>query len=203
MLYSRPQRFGPHPQGARAEALASRHGRSARSRTFTGAASGRTDAQARRPLAGTLYLYTTRPHHMNLFRSRLDTRLLLPVAAALLFTALAACAADSQQPAIPPTAGIHSWYENGSGGRYVAPVIAGSVRALASGGRIGVVLSDTDCTPDAQGLSHCRNGIAFADGTRITIVDHHQMSRFRCLRPGERVRVSLLEGKWVRLQTGV
>lgn len=129
-------------------------------------------------------------------------RRLLPIAAAALLVALGACGAGTQS-GIPAGAGIHSWYENGTGGRYVAPVIEGSARSLGSGSRIGVVLSDTNCAPDARGLSHCHNGIAFGDGTEITVMDNHQMSRHRCLRPGERVRVSLLKGDWVTLQTGV
>ena len=139
---------------------------------------------------------------MMVLKIRPRARHLLPVAAAALTILAVGCGTGAREPGIPHHAGIQSWYDNGAGGHYVAPVIAGSVQSLASGSRIGTVLTDTDCTPDAQGLSHCHNGIGFDDGSRITIQDNHQMSRHRCLRPGERVRVSLLEGQWVTLQTG-
>lgn len=111
---------------------------------------------------------------------------------------LAACGA---QPSIPPGAGIQSWHENGAGGRYVVNVIAGSPAAVAAHGTIGTVLTDSDCAPDAEGLSHCHNMIALAGGATITIQDNHQMSRHRCLRPGETVRVAALGGRWIVLQT--
>ena len=140
---------------------------------------------------------------MKNFYTCLKANLLLPVMAAALLIFLGACGASAQEPAIPHSAGIHSWFENGTGGHYVAPVIEGSTQPLASGSRLATVLSDTNCTPDAQGLSHCHNGIGFDDGSQITIVDNHQMSRHRCLRPGERVRVSLLKSGWITLQTGI
>jgi len=139
---------------------------------------------------------------MKIAKTHFRTGRVLSLAAAALLVAVSACGAGAREPAIPPAAGIHSWYENGTGGRYVAPVIAGSMQSLAPGSRVGTVLTDTNCTPDAQGLSHCHNSIAFGGGSRITIEDNHQMSRHRCLRPGEQVRVRQLEGRWVMLQTG-
>lgn len=140
---------------------------------------------------------------MNFFTTRLTVRHLLAITATSLLVTVVACSANAQEPAVPSGAGIQSWYENGTGGHYIAPVIAGSAQSLASGSRIGLVLTDTNCTPDARGLSHCHNSIEFSDGSRITIMDNHQMSRHRCLRPGERVRVKLFKGQWVTLQTGV
>ncbi len=140
---------------------------------------------------------------MTIFRTTLKPRYLWPVVAAALLVSVTACNAGQAGSAIPAGAGIHSWFENGTGGHYVAPVIAGSTRSLASGNRIGLVLTDTHCTPDAAGLSHCHNSIQFNDGSRITIRDNHQMSRHRCLRPGERIRVTRLKEGWVTLQTGI
>lgn len=140
---------------------------------------------------------------MKIFPTHLKARHLLPAAAAALLVTVSACGAGARGTAIPASVGIQSWYGNGTGGHYVAPVIDGSTKLLESGSRIGMVLTDTNCTPDAQGLSHCHNSIAFGDGSRITIQDNHQMSRHRCLRPGERVRVTLLKEKWVTLQTGI
>ena len=140
---------------------------------------------------------------MTFINTRFQASHLLAITATALLATVVACSANAQEPAIPSGAGIHSWYENGTGGHYIAPVIAGSAQSLASGSRIGRVLTDTNCTPDAQGLSHCHNSIEFSDGSRITIMDNHQMSRHRCLRPGELVRVKLFGEQWVTLQTGI
>jgi hypothetical protein len=53
----------------------------------------------------------------------------------------------------------------------------------------GEVLSDEDCTPDAAGISHCRNAIRLADGHTIVVRHPHDMRRVPCLTPGEHVRV--------------
>lgn len=140
---------------------------------------------------------------MTIFHIYFKASYLLSFAAAALLLSVVACSGNAQKSGIPSGAGIQSWYENGTGGHYVAPVIAGSVQSLAAGSRVGTVLTDTNCTPDAQGLSHCHNSIEFSDGSRITITDNHQMSRHRCLRPGEFVRVKLLRKQWVTLQTGI
>lgn len=117
---------------------------------------------------------------------------LLVGAAALLFYGQYAAA---DQPVIPPGAGIASWYDNGHGDRYVLQVAQG--RALAAGERaLGIVKSDTNCDPDAQGLSHCRNAIELSNGTRITVIDTHQMMRNRCLSPGERITLTGIGASW-------
>lgn len=144
-----------------------------------------------------------RPRSTIIVTTRFNARHLLAVTATALLATVVACRASAQEPPIPSAAGIHFWYENGTAGHYIAPVIAGSAQTLASGSRIGLVLTDTHCTPDAQGLSHCHNSIEFSDGSGITIMGNHQMSRHRCLRPGDRVRVKLFRGQWVRLQTGI
>lgn len=115
---------------------------------------------------------------------------------------LAGCSRAGAEPALPSAAGIQSWYENGSGGRYVVPVISGHVSAV-TGPMRGQVLTDSDCTPDARGLSHCHNFIGLRNGARIQIQNNHQMSVHRCLRPGEMVMVEPLQGGWVTVQIGV
>lgn len=49
------------------------------------------------------------------------------------------------------------------------------------------VLTDTDCAPDAQMVSRCRNEMRLPDGSRIVLRHPHDMSRIPCLAPGERV----------------
>jgi len=113
--------------------------------------------------------------------------------------ALTACGQAGAEPAIPQGAGFSSWVQNGSGGRYVVPVVTGRAAAL-SAPQLGTVQTDSNCTPDVQGLSHCHNIIALANGSQIEIVDNHQMSIHRCLRPGETVRVSPMHDRWVTVQ---
>jgi hypothetical protein len=51
------------------------------------------------------------------------------------------------------------------------------------------VLTDTDCAPDAQMISHCRNVVRLEGGGKIVLRHPHDMTRIPCLAPGERVRL--------------
>lgn len=51
------------------------------------------------------------------------------------------------------------------------------------------VVTDTDCTPDAQMISRCRNVVHLEDGRRVVLRHPHDMSRVPCLAPRERVRL--------------
>ncbi len=98
-------------------------------------------------------------------------------------------------PALPAGASSVSWADNGAGGRYMLQVIEGAVPA---GARLsGVVASDTNCDPDAQGLSHCHDGIDLSDGRTITVVNTHNMARNECLAPGQRVAITRLNADWI------
>lgn len=107
----------------------------------------------------------------------------------------------ASEPALPRGSGISSWHENGSQGRYVVELLAGTLPAAAAGGLHGTVMTDADCAPDAQGLNHCHNVIVLDDAARVTVINHHQMSRHHCLRPGESVRMTPLVGHWATVQT--
>jgi hypothetical protein len=52
------------------------------------------------------------------------------------------------------------------------------------------VMTDTDCTPDPQMISRCRNVMRLADGRQIVLRHPHDMTEIRCLAPGERVRLT-------------
>ena len=122
----------------------------------------------------------------------LFTALLLGASAMLSYEGFA----GTMQPPIPPGAQLGSWYDNGHGGRYVLQVIEGQIPA--AGWRVaGVVKSDTDCEPDAQGLNHCHNAIELSNGRRITVIDTHQMMRNRCLAPGDRISLSAIGPSWL------
>lgn len=54
---------------------------------------------------------------------------------------------------------------------------------------MATVMSDENCAPDAQGVSHCRNRLRMEDGTEMAVTHPHRMSEVPCLSPGEQVRV--------------
>ncbi|HED14683.1 MAG TPA: hypothetical protein ENI62_13695 [Gammaproteobacteria bacterium] len=128
-------------------------------------------------------------------------RVLTTVAAAILFAISANIFADNGQNKagqlpIPSDVALASWSDNGHGGRYLLQFARG--RTLAKGEQaIGIVASDTNCKPDALGLSHCNNIIRLANGGRITVIDTHKMSANPCLRPGEGITLTGMGGPWI------
>ncbi|MBK5204896.1 MAG: hypothetical protein JJD98_05660, partial [Polaromonas sp.] len=50
---------------------------------------------------------------------------------------------------------------------------------------------------DAEGLSHCHNAIELADGSKITVIDTHEMHRNRCMQPGEKISLTGVGKSWV------
>ncbi|SEH16220.1 hypothetical protein [Thermoleophilum album] len=65
--------------------------------------------------------------------------------------------------------------------------VAGSIPA---GPTEATVVTDTDCAPDAAGVSHCLNELRLPGGRRLTVRHAHKMSEVACLTPGERVTVA-------------
>lgn len=49
------------------------------------------------------------------------------------------------------------------------------------------VMTDTDCSPDSQMISHCRNEVRLSDGQTMVLRHPHDMRSVPCLAPGERV----------------
>ena len=137
---------------------------------------------------------------------RIDRRILNGVTLlALVGIGIAALTVDTEkavsaQPAIPSGYALASWQENGAGGRYLLEVTDGQV-PLAGTSVSGVVLSDGNCTPDDEGLSHCHNDIRLADGSMLSVIDNHNMGENRCLIPGEAVSVSAHNDAWAVVLT--
>ncbi len=78
---------------------------------------------------------------------------------------------------------------NGAGGRELVYLTKGKLPARAT---TAVVLTDTNCAADRNGISHCNNVLRLASSRRITVRHDHSMMNDPCLAPGERVRVRLL-----------
>ena len=100
------------------------------------------------------------------------------------------------EPTIPATAALGSWYQNGQGERYLLQLAQGTPWPV--GERVeGIVTSDSNCRPDAQGLSHCHNAVDLANGAQIVVINTHQMSRHRCLAPGDRLALRAIQPNWL------
>ena len=100
------------------------------------------------------------------------------------------------EPAIPSGVNLKSWFDNGAGGQRLLKVRQGN--APAAGLKVtGTVLTDTNCDPDALGLSHCHNVIDLGGGRSIEVENTHIMSTHPCLAPGQRITVTRLNADWV------
>lgn len=49
------------------------------------------------------------------------------------------------------------------------------------------VMTDTDCTPDSQMISRCRNEVRLKDGKTLLLRHPHDMRKVPCLAPGEEI----------------
>jgi len=134
--------------------------------------------------------------------SKITRGLLTVAAAATVFSFSVSVFAGSglkgtrQQP-VPKSVTMTSWEDNGRDGQYLLQFERG--RILAKGERIeGIIVSDTNCIPDAQGLNHCNNVIELANGSRLLIVDNHKMSSNPCLHPGSGITLTGMGGPWIK-----
>jgi hypothetical protein len=113
------------------------------------------------------------------------------VVATIGFTTLAQQAA-SAEPAIPASAKITSWADNGKGGERVLQLIKGDMPVVATT-VAGVVKTDTNCDPDAEGINHCHNVIGLASGGEIEVIHNHMMMAYECLSPGQKLTLTRLD----------
>ena len=67
-----------------------------------------------------------------------------------------------------------------------AKLIGGTMPAAAME---ATVLTDEQCEPDGQGISHCLNRLRLPDGSEIAVRHPHNMDGVPCLAPGENVRL--------------
>ncbi|WCF10966.1 hypothetical protein NDS46_14440 [Paenibacillus thiaminolyticus] len=88
------------------------------------------------------------------------------------------------------------WQKNGADNLYTTRLLEGE---LASE-RTGVILTDTDCEADAQGISQCHNKIELDPNHTITVMNIHNMMNYECFSPGEKVKIVPSEdGEWMVL----
>lgn len=103
----------------------------------------------------------------------------------------------TSSPPLPPHFPPEAWStrtiviaENGEqlprkGTVLLTSLVAGTV---PQGARQATVLTDSDCAPDQNGISHCLNELAI-DSVKVMIRHHHAMQAIPCLRPGEVVNI--------------
>jgi hypothetical protein len=60
------------------------------------------------------------------------------------------------------------------------------------GATSATVLSDSNCAPDTNGISHCLNQLKIG-GTVVTVQHHHAMAKVPCLAPGETIQLMTLD----------
>lgn len=126
------------------------------------------------------------------------TRTIWALAAAIALVALAGCGGGGSSPtstqeasgvaAETETKTILVFAHEPSPSTSPTHLRAGLEKGRFRGGRAeATVLTDEDCMPDQQGISHCRNVVRLADG-RILVLRHpHDMDKVPCLEPGETV----------------
>ena len=133
---------------------------------------------------------------------------LAAAAAALAAILLAATTGSSSRPAAPaPTAQApqgDTSHQRPAFARSLTVTTKGEpapsehperMRALLLDGKLpragvkATVLTDEDCAPDAQGVSHCRNKLRLPSGKTIEVRHPHRMHDVPCMTPGETVRV--------------
>ena len=102
----------------------------------------------------------------------------------------------SAEPAIPAGANFTSWADNGKDGLSMLQLIKGDMPAVGAV-VAGVVKSDTDCDPDAEGVFHCHNVIALANGGEIEVVHNHVMMNHPCLAPDQKLSLARLSSDWI------
>ena len=79
--------------------------------------------------------------------------------------------------------------ENGVDGLELVYLVNGTMPSRPT---TATVATDTNCAPDATGISHCMNVLRLATGRRIIVRHDHSMMNDPCLSPGEHVRIRVL-----------
>lgn len=95
-------------------------------------------------------------------------------------------AAAASSPIAERTCGASSSCRNGEDGVAIAVLMSGTIPARRT---TAVVQTDTNCEPDAYGISHCSNILRLADGSLMEVRHDHNMQIYPCLDPGETVTV--------------
>lgn len=89
-----------------------------------------------------------------------------------------------------------NWQKNGKDG-YIVKMTNGNISSPVK----GKVLTDANCDPDSQGLSHCEVTVALQTGEQIEFVITHNMMNYPCLDLESTIEISPLENDYVKVTT--
>ena len=132
----------------------------------------------------------------NLFVMSLGILIVVAALGVILGVLSTSDASNATTAALPKPPEITvNWQENGANHQRFVQIIQGTV----SSEETGVVKTDTNCTPDTQGLSYCHNIIAIAHKVTVTVTDIHNMQHYRCLRVGETVILKPVNLSWAKV----
>ncbi len=134
-----------------------------------------------------------------MLRTSLRMRLIATCAAIVLVVGLAACGGGQTSPSSSST-GAHATpgdvartvvvfnHEPAAPSPSPLNLHAGLEEGKLPEGTVeATVLTDEDCAPDPQGISHCRNEVQLASGQTLVLRHPHEMQKVPCLAPGEKV----------------
>ncbi len=95
---------------------------------------------------------------------------------------------DVKAPGEPRTVVVGGMTDSLPGTSNEAGYLMTNLRAgtIPEGATTATVLTDTNCEPDADGVSHCLNDLQIGNVV-VTVQHHHQMHSVPCLSPGETV----------------
>ncbi|NTU78819.1 MAG: hypothetical protein HGA45_05355 [Chloroflexales bacterium] len=95
---------------------------------------------------------------------------------------------DTKAPGEPRTLVIAGMRETLPGTSNEAGQLMANLRAgqLPTGATAATVLTDANCAPDGDGVSHCLNDLQIGNVV-VTVQHHHKMASVPCLSPGETV----------------
>jgi hypothetical protein len=95
---------------------------------------------------------------------------------------------DPKAPGEPRTVVVGGMSDSLPGTSNEAGYLMTSLRAgqIPEDAATATVLTDTNCEPDSDGVSHCLNDLQIGN-VIVTVQHHHQMHSVSCLSPGETV----------------
>lgn len=100
---------------------------------------------------------------------------------------------DVKAPGEPRTVVVGGMMNSLPGTSNAAGYLMTNLRAgrIPEGVTTATVLTDTNCAPDADGVSHCLNDLQIGN-VIVTVQHHHAMAEVPCLSPGEIVTLMTL-----------
>jgi hypothetical protein len=101
---------------------------------------------------------------------------------------------DIKAPGEPRTVVVGGMSDSLPGTSNEAGYLMTNLRAgqIPAGATTATVLTDSNCEPDADGVSHCLNDLQIGNVV-VTVQHHHQMHSVPCLSPGEIVTLMPFE----------